>query len=154
MRFIEGSFLKTTKYIKRIIKSPCFYFTLSYVDEDSLYFSEINRFIEQSCDEFVPFQNNYIGYSIIDLTEWADKPINSKLEAFFFFLLDRKINNSKNKVHFFSEREMNDAIKKKIEEMFGEVEYINLGVKKETASQNIGFIVNNQKSEENENVRS
>lgn len=105
MKMIEGSFLETTKYIKRRIKTICYYFTLAYVDDDSVRFTEIDRFKEQSCAECAPFKNDYVGYAIIDLTEWADKPVNSKLKAFLYYLIDRELSNSKNKVIFFSEKE-------------------------------------------------
>ena len=154
MKFIEGSFLDTTKYIKRTIKSTCFCFTLSYVDEDTRSFYEINRFKEQSCQELAPFKNQYVGYALIDLSEWADKPVNSKLEAFLFFLLDRQLYSSKNRVVFFSEKEAYSDLKRLIEKMFGKVEYIDLGVKKKHVNHSIGFILDNQTKEENENVRS
>lgn len=154
MKMIEGSFLETTKYIKRRIKSTCYYFTLAYVDEDSVRFTEIDRFKEQSCAECVPFKNDYVGYAIIDLTEWADKPENSKLKAFLYFLLDRELYDPKNKVVFFSEKETGTNLKKMIEELYGTIDIIHLGTKKERTAQRIGFILNDQKEEGAEDVRS
>lgn len=155
MKMIEGSFLETTKYIKRRIKTICYYFTLAYVDEDSVRFTEIDRFKEQSCAECAPFKNDYVGYAIIDLTEWADKPVNSKLKAFLYYLIDRELSNSKNKVIFFSEKETGTVLKKMIEELYGTIDIINLGTKIGRTSQQIGFILNNQKEKEvAEDVRS
>lgn len=146
MKVVIGSIKSLQEYIHRQFReTSVFEFTLSFSDEYSNRFEEINRFQQQSVEQFARFRNRYTGRTVIDLSEWSDKPINSKLFAFLYFLKDRELYDKKNKTTFVCETHLEPELIERIEDIFDEqVDVIDLGVKQKTKNP-IGFHVFNEK---------
>lgn len=122
-------------------KSNPFVFALSYSDGYSNGFEELNRFQQQAIEKYNRFKNEYIGSSVIDLTEWADMPVNSKLMSFLYYMLDRRLLNKRNKILFVSEKYFTNSIICDIEDIFDEkVNVVDLGVRYKEKN-GIGFNV-------------
>ncbi len=143
MELVFGTASCLYEYVQnRWEKSKPFVFALSYSDENSNSFEELNRFRQQALEKHDRFKNEYIGSSVIDLTEWADMPVNSKLLSFLYYLLDRKLSNKRNRILFVSEKHFTNSIVRDIEEIFEEkANVVDLGVRHKEKS-GIGFKVN------------
>lgn len=149
MELVFGTTTCLYEYVQnRWGRSDPFVFALSYSDEYSNGFEELNRFQQQALEKYNRFKNEYIGYSVIDLTEWADMPVNSKLLSFLYYLLDRKLSNKRNRILFVSEKYFTNSIIKDIEDIFNEkANVVDLGVRYKEKS-GIGFKVNELRGDE------
>lgn len=149
MKLLLGTASHLYKYVKnQMCKVEPFVFVLSYSDEYSKEYEELNRFRQQALEKHARFKNEYVGSSVIDLTEWAEMPVNSKFESFLYYLLDRKLENKKNQIMFISEKPISNAIISSIEEVFDEIlDVIDLGFKGSIKGC-IGFQVNDKDGDE------
>ena len=137
MELIQGEYIKIKQYFHKKKRIFPFEFALPFVDETQT-FRETNRFLDES-KRMTHFKNRYVGAAIIDITEWSDKQPNSLFRAFIYFVFDRELESNKNKHIFISENICSKEVVEAIESIFGDVNNVNLGVKKGIKSP-IGFM--------------
>ena len=146
MKLIQGEYRKSKEYILIELKNDYFEFNLPYVDENSD-FKEINRFNDES-KKCTRFKNKYSGNVVVNLSEWANKPLNEYFIAFMCFLVDRTLELKNSKLIFICEQICSQELICTIEDYFDEkIQLIDLGVKtKDRRRATIGFVdeINNK----------
>lgn len=153
-KLVQGEYKKTKEYIFNFFKTDYFEFYFPYIKEDSV-FKEINRFNDES-KKLTRFKNKYSGNTVVDLTEWIDKPINEYFIAFMYFLVDRTLEFGNSKLVFKCEKICPHELLSSIEDYFErKVQLIDLGIKtKDKYKKVIGFITegNDKEYSEDRNV--
>ncbi|MBQ8000285.1 MAG: hypothetical protein IJ298_03600 [Ruminococcus sp.] len=143
MILIQGSYPKAKKHANKLMNSSYFEFYFPFVDE-SVTFREINRFNDES-RRLTRFKNKYTGNVAINITEWADKPLNRYFIAFAYYILDRTLELCDSKVMLICECTCSQAFLNELEEHFGDkIELVDLGTKdRESDRRRIGFVTCN-----------
>lgn len=139
MILIQGDFPKAKKYANELMGNY-FDFHFPYVEEQ-LTFREINRFNDES-RRLTRFKNKYTGKAVINLTEWADKPLNSYFRAFSYFIMDRILEYGEDSIAFICETTCSHEFIESLESLYDcSIKLVDVGVKnRENTARLIGFI--------------
>jgi len=140
MILIQGDYSKSKKYADDLMQSEYFEFHFPYVEEQ-VTFREINRFNDES-RRLTRFKNKYTGKVVINITEWADKPLNSYFRAFSYFIMDRILEYGEDSVALICETTCVPEFIENLETQYDcRIRLVDVGVKnRENTTRVIGFI--------------